>query len=251
MKNLLILATAAVAASASAQVPMTLSTYFQNFDTLQNSGTGITWVNNLPAPGMVGWYSNQSTYSADNGSMTASGQYSYGSIAPSGVPSPERALGSIALPGALIVYGAQLNNTTGFVFGSLNVDYHGEQWRDGANGLNDVLQFEYSTNATSLLTGTWTPFSSLDFNSVSNVGAGPLDGNLPVNQAFMNQTITGLNWAPGTDLWIRWKHVGNASRHGLSIDEVHLTPAAVPEPATIAGLAMASAALIRRRRSKA
>lgn len=241
MKNCVVFALAAAAAGASAQVSLTGGTYYQNFDTLQLSGTGYAWVNNLPAPGMQGWYSSQTTYDADGGFATTSGQYSYGGSA------AERALGSLALPGALIAYGAQLNNASGSTFTQLNVDYHGEQWRDGSAPSADVLSFQYSTNATSMLTGTWTSFTSLDFNSVSNVGAGPLNGNLLANEAFMNQTITGLNWANGTDLWIRWLHVGNGSRHGMAIDDVHLTGSPVPEPFTLSGLGIACIGLLRRR----
>lgn len=234
-----------VVASASAQVVYTGGTYFQNFDTLALIGTGNPWVNNNPAPGMLGWYSNQATYDADNGSTALSGQYSEG-ITGSG----ERALGSVALPGALIVYGMDVNNATGGTLGSMTLNYTGEQWRDGSAPSADVLQFQYSTNATSLLSGTWNSVTSLDFNSVSNVGAGPINGNLAVNEAFPSGTITGLNWLNGTDIWVRWLHVGNQSRHAMAIDDVHLSAQAAPEPGTLAacGLGLICFAQMRRRR---
>jgi hypothetical protein len=243
MKRFLLVSLVATASASHAQVVfVTPSTYFQNFDTLLNTGTANPWVDNLPAPGMAGWYSNQVTYDADDGTSAISGQYSHGTTGQG-----DRALGSVALPGALIVYGARLANATGTTLGSLNVDYWGEQWRDGNNAFADLLQFQYSTNATSLSTGTWTSVLALDFNAISTVGAGPVDGNLPAYRSQQVATLTGLNWANGTEMWIRWLHVGNPSRHALAIDEVHLTPQAVPEPATFAALFVGCAALIRRR----
>jgi uncharacterized protein len=235
-----------VVASASAQVVLTgPGTYYQNFDNLAPNGLGNAWVDNNPAPTMQGWYSNQTSYDADNGTLSASGQYSEGQM-----PSPERALGSVALPGALIVYGMRINNASGGTFGALTLNYTGEQWRDGGFALTDVLSFSYSTNATSLFSGNWTSFNPLDFNSVSNVGAGPLNGNLAVNQANPNGTITGLNWLNGTDVWVRWLHVGNASRHALALDDMHVNATPVPEPMTLIAGAIGLAIFARPRRRR-
>lgn len=243
MKGFFILAATAVAVSASAQVVLTgPSTYYQDFDSLASFGAGHTWTNNLPTASMPGWYSSKATYDADDGNSVLSEQFSYGAN-----NSNERALGSIAWPGALIVYGMRLNNASGGTFSSLYIDYTGEQWRSGTT-LTDVLQFEYSTNATSLMSGTWNAVPVLDFNSPNNTGAFALNGNLPANKAFMSSTITGLSWANGTDVWVRWKHVGNASRHGMAIDDVHLQANPVPEPSTLAAIGVACLGLIRARR---
>jgi len=241
MKALTISITVAIAASSSAQVLMNGGVYYQDFDSLAPTGAGNPWVDNTPTPLMKGWYSNQASYDADNGSTPISGLYSEG---PS---TPERALGSVALPGALIVYGVRMQNVTSNTFGSLFVDYTGEQWRDGSAPSSDVLQFQYSTNATSLGSGTWTSFNPLDFNSVSNSGLGPIDGNLPINEANPVATITGLNWLAGTDMWVRWLHVGNTSRHAMAIDNVHLQAGAVPEPATLLALGLGALGLLKRR----
>ena len=244
MKKLLVLAVAVVAASSQAQVAFT-GTYTQNFDSLAFTGTGMTWTNNLPAILMPGWYSNQAVYNADDGSSIPSRQYSYGNN-----NSTERALGSIALPGAIIQYGLRLNNSTTATINGLSLSYTGEQWRSGSV-LTDLLRFEYSTNATSLTSGTWTPFTSLDFNSVNSTGVGAVNGNLLVNQSFQSGTIGSLNWLSGSDMWVRWTHIGNASRHGLAIDKLGVVTAPVPEPLSIAGLGAACIALLRRRRTKA
>jgi hypothetical protein len=243
MKRLAVIGAAAAALSSSAQVVLTgPSTYYQDFNSLASFGTGNPWTNNLPTALMPGWYSNMTTYDADDGTLAASGQYSYGNN-----NSTERALGSVALPGALIVYGMRLNNGSTTTFGSLNVDYTGEQWRSGSV-LTDVLQFEYSTNATSLFSGTWTAAPALDFNSPNNSGAGAINGNLAANQSMQSSTITGLNWTVGTDMWVRWKHVGNASRHGMAIDDVHVKAGVVPEPSTMVAIGVACVGLLRSRR---
>src|SRR5450631_3891907 len=170
MKSTFLLFATFTAASASAQVVLTgPGTYSQDFDSLASTGTGIGWTNNLPTALMPGWYSTASTYDADDGTASVSGQYSYGLIG-----SGERALGSVALNGALLRYGMQINNASGGTFGSLSLSYTGEQWKSGA-AIADMLSFEYSTNATSLTTGTWTSVSALDFNSPNNSGSGVLN----------------------------------------------------------------------------
>jgi len=248
MKTTTALAALAVTVtSASAQVILTgPGAYNQNFDTLAPSGLGNAFVNNNPAPGMQGWYSNQTSYDADNGTLSASGQYSEG---PS---TPERALGSVSLQGALIVYGMQINNASGGTFNSLQMAYTGEQWRDGSASFTDVLSFSYSTNATSLFSGTWNPVSALDFNSVSNVGAGAINGNLAVNESFQSSNITGLNWLNGTDVWVRWLHVGNASRDALALDNLKMNAVTTPEPTSIAacGIGLICFARLRSRRAR-
>ncbi len=127
----------------------------------------------------------------------------------------------------------RVQNGTGGTLNSVTLNYTGEQWRDGSAPSAAVLTFQFSTNATSLLTGIWNNVSSLDFNSVSNVGAGAINGNLAINEAFPSGTVNSLNWLNGTDVWVRWLHVGNQSRHALALDEVHLSAQATPEPSTL------------------
>ena len=56
-----------------------------------------------------------------------------------------------------------------------------EQWRAGVlnRGAADRLDFQLSTDATSLTTGTWTDYDALDFNSPNmNTTLGAKDGIL-------------------------------------------------------------------------
>ncbi len=103
--------------------------------------------------------------------------------------------------------GVQFQNNAGRPIGSLAISYACEQWRLGASGTADQMNFQYSTNATSLTTGTWTNVAGL--NCVSKVTAAPsdraLDGNAAANRTVISpQTITGLNIANGATFWLRW-----------------------------------------------
>lgn len=75
-----------------------------------------------------------------------------------------------------------------------------------------------------------------------------MDGNAVGSRLAKSATITGLNWLPGQDLWIRWADLNDAGNdHGLAIDD--LTFVAIPEPASlgVAGLAILATLASRRR----
>jgi hypothetical protein len=101
---------------------------------------------------------------------------------------------------------------------ALQINYTGEQWRRGGSG-TDRLDFQYSTGATSLSTGTWTDHDALDFNAPQTSGsAGPLDGNAAANRTAIGSTVTGLNITNGSQFWIRWNDVDSTVEHGLGVD---------------------------------
>jgi PKD repeat protein len=109
-----------------------------------------------------------------------------------------------------------------------------EQWRSGSNAaVNEICAFEYSTDATDLLTGTWTAVTSFDFveKLTSTTTAAALDGNLPENQTPLTATLVGLIWPAGTNLWIRWSDVDNTGSDGLySIDNLSVTVSGSSSP---------------------
>ena len=138
------------------------------------------------------------TYRAGTGSDNAGDTYSFGASGNS-----ERAFGGL-LSGSLVpLIGAQFTNNTGGTITSLNIAYTGEQWRVGLVNRNaaDRLDFQLSTNATSLNSGTWTDHDSLDFNGpvVNAPSIGALDGNAAANRTLLSSTITGLNVANGSE----------------------------------------------------
>jgi hypothetical protein len=217
------LLTGASARPARAEGTISLTTpalaYTENFDTLANSGTSST----VPA----GWDFAESgsgantTYRAGSGSLSTGDTYSFGSSG-----SPERAFGGVQSSSLLPTIGASFTNNTGSPITSLLIEYAGEQWRLGATGRADRFDFQLSTDATSLATGAWTDYDSLDFSSpVTSGTTGALDGNAAANRTAISYTIGGLSIANGATFWIRWTDLNvSGSDDGLAIDDFSLTP---------------------------
>lgn len=220
----------------------------ETFDALASTGsTGTT----LPA----GWTFTESgtnadtTYGVDNGGSNSGNTYSYGTTG-----STDRAFGGLRSSSLIPVIGASFTNSvTDGTLTSLAISYRGEQWRLGSANA-DRLDFQYSTNATSLTTGTWTDVDGLDFNAPVTTGsARSLDGNATGNFAAVAGSITGLNVASGGTIWIRFTDFdATSSDSGLAIDNFNLTAAGVvvaaPEPASLAALLGLTGVIARRRR---
>ncbi len=223
------------------------------FDTLGSVNNSTT---NTSLP--TGWYfvesgTNANTfYSASTGSLTAGDTYSYGSSG-----STERAYGTLLSGTLTSTIGASFTNSTGVAITTLEIAYIGEQWRTGrTDGSIDRLNFQYSTDATSLSTGTWIDVDVLDFltPNTTNGSTGALNGNLSNNQSSLSTTISGLNILDTSTFWIRWTEFNvGGSDDGLAVDNFSLTPNPVPEPTTVlavaaVGLGLASAGRRLRRR---
>ncbi len=221
MKVLSFLVFIVLAVTSFAQVPLsTINTpYGQDFNTLANSGTSGT----LP----TGWFLNEvgtsanSTYAAGTGSDNAGNTYSFGAASNS-----ERAFGGLRSGGVNPTIGASFTNNTGVTITSLDISYLGEQWRLGATGRFDQMDFQYSLNATSLTSGTWTDENSLDFIAPNSTGiVGALNGNDAGNRSSISSSLTGLSIAAGATFWIRWNDFNaSGADDGLGIDDFSLTP---------------------------
>ncbi|HNG95990.1 MAG TPA: hypothetical protein PLB32_24520, partial [Acidobacteriota bacterium] len=193
--------------------------YTQNFDTLATSGTSST----VP----TGWdFSETSTnadtlYAAGSGSSATGDTYSFGTGA-----SGDRAFGTLLSSNLVSTVGASFTNNTGTAINGLTIAYTGEQWRLGATGRTDRLNFEYSLNASSLSTGTWTAVTALNFTApITAGGTGALNGNTAANRTAISSTISGLNLANGAVFWIRWTDLdASGSDDGLGVDDFSLTP---------------------------
>jgi hypothetical protein len=196
----------------------------EDFDTLASSSTSST----TPA----GWTFSESgtaantTYTAGTGSSTTGDTYSFGSTGNS-----ERAFGGLQSGALIPTIGAAFTNNTGDTITSLLITYTGEQWRLGALSRTDRLDFQYSTDATSLTTGTWVNADLLDFTApVTSPTVGALDGNASANRTLISSTISGLSIANGAIFWIRWTDLNaTGSDDGLAVDDFCLTPQAEPD----------------------
>jgi len=121
-----------------AQVSLTAlnSTYFQDFNTLASTGTPP--FSTLP----TGWLFSESgsaanaTYNLNTGSTTTGDTYSFGSSG-----STDRAFGGVASNNLSSTIGASFTNNTGSTITSLTISFTGEEWRLGATGRLDTLNF--------------------------------------------------------------------------------------------------------------
>ncbi len=201
----------------------------QDFNTLASSGTSST----VPS----GWEFSESgtnanvIYTAGTGSSTTGDTYSFGATGNS-----ERAFGGLRSGTLVPLIGAQFTNSTGGTTTSLDISYIGEQWRLGQNTTGrsaDRLDFQFSTNATSITTGTWTDYDGLDFSSPVVAGTvGALNGNISPNRTALSFSITGLNIPNGSSFWLRWadSDLIPGSDDGLSVDDFSLTPNGIVVP---------------------
>lgn len=244
--------------AAQAQVLITVlnSPYFQNFDTLPTSGSNIRatnaaapeWENNVT---LSGWYatgtdfiSSIAIHNGSDGTPVGRNGSAPGSLGT--INSTDRAFAPMRQNHASYI-GVRLVNNTGSVVEDFSIGFTGEQWRQN-NDSSGTLFFSYQVGATALDTGTWTAVTELNFTS-PQVGAGAaLDGNLAANQTALSHTITGVNLAAGEEIWFRWANTTANNGIYLGIDD--LTVTAIPEPGTLAlvAIALGSLALFRRRK---
>lgn len=196
-------------------ISLTGAVYSQAFnDTLASSGTS----SNLHK----GWLmfesgtNANSTYDASTGSFTGGNTYSFGAAS-----NAERAFGGLQSGSLIPTIGAYFINNTGSTVTSINITYTGEQWRLGTVDRVDQLDFQYSLDATSLSTGTWTNVDQLDFASPVTTGSvGALDGNTAPNRTLISYTITGLSIPNGATFVIRWNDLNaSGADDGLGVDD--------------------------------
>lgn len=224
-------------------ISLTGTTYTQDFNTLSN--TAGTTTNNLTIPG---WFINETgggardneQYAVDAGGSSTGDTYSFGAAA-----TTERALGTLRSGTLIPVFGAAFTNNTGLTITTLNISFTGEQWRLGNTTRNDQLNFEYSTDATDLVTGTWTGVSALNFATPNTATVGAQDGNLAANRSALANTVTGLSIPNGASFWIRWVDTDATSADdGLAVDDFSITPSSGALP-----LSLTSFAVVKERNS--
>lgn len=202
-----------VAASPDAAISLGTA-YAQNFNTLASSGAATAWTDDST---LLGWYSNRTAYTPNNGASATGALYSYGSTG-----SGERALGSVG-SGATgtIYYGIRFINDTSNTVTSLTVTYTGEQWRNGGNATAQKLDFQYLVNATDISSGTWIDVDDLDFTGpIATATAATLN---PPATASLSHTYT-VTVNPNQEIWIRWSDINDTGNdHGLGVDDLSVS----------------------------
>ena len=200
--------------------------YTQDFNTLSNTPGSTT--NNLSIPGWemseggLGSRDNEQ-YAVDDGSSNTGDTYSYGTAG-----STDRALGSLQSGSLNATFGVVFFNSQAFaVMDSLTISFVGEQWRLGQAGRGpDRLDFQYSIGVGNVPIGTWTDFDALDFSTPNTVATvGDTDGNAVAFRTPISATITGVNFGPQMNLFIRWVDANIAGpEDGLAIDDFSIIP---------------------------
>jgi len=222
--------------------------YSENFDTLPSTGSGTLpgkgpndlvpgWTG---ASGLTGWQGaitalssgTNTEYRAQNGSGSGSTGRGLNSFGTTG--SAERALGTLPTSAQIPFFGLVLQNNTANVLTQFTLSYTGEQWRRGDTSPQDKLLFSYGLAGD--ISPALTSYAALDFASpTAALLNSALDGNLPANQTFKSATITGLTWAPGQTLVLKWSAPDLTGQDdGLGIDNLSFQANAVPEPSSIA-----------------
>ena len=221
---LVVLGFAAMTTEVRASFIQLTNSYFQDFNSLPNSGKP-----NFSFPGWAIASQDGKLY-ADNGNGTMANIYSYGANG-----STDRALGALTSGGNAPIFGASFQNSGAGAMNRLNISYTGEEWRLGVAGHANTLQFSYSLNASGVKdnNATWINVPSLGFTTPNLVGVGAHDGNLAANRTQIAGTISFLNIAPGQTFWIRWQQPGGGMTFvgdGLAVDNFSIS--AVPETST-------------------
>lgn len=220
----------------SAQYSLTIATYSQGFNGLGTAtSAGVTGGDlNIVSGTLNGWYfsealANQNTtITTGTGSSATGDTYNFGAAA-----GADRTLGGLRSGTLNPTIGFYFTNNTGSTINSLAITYNGETWRVGAATRIDKIDFQYSTDATSLITGTWTDFDLLDY---ANPGQATGSGSVQ-HTASVSNTITGLNIANGTTFFIRWTDAdASGADDGMGVDDFSFTATFAPPNTITTGL---------------
>lgn len=171
--------------------------------------------------GLTGWSFSESgtgantTITAGTGSSATGDTYNFGLAANS-----DRTLGGLRSGSVTPLFGFQFLNNTGSTISTLQIAFTGKTWRVGSAGRADRLDFQYSANATSLTTGTWTDVDALDYG---NPGQATGSGSVQ-HSAAISANITGLNLTAGALFFLRWVDVdASGADDGMGVDDFSLT----------------------------
>lgn len=279
MQKTIIIAAALAACSAQANIAYVGGTLTENFNGIPVvdsdsrvtlAGTGAVGTQ-VAIPGLTGWTaariggSGSSDIAIWDDSSTGGGRfYAYGI-------GSDRSLGSLASGTTVGGFGASFVNNSVQTLGEVTISYTRQIWHiqgtsNATAKYENRLLFAYGTSAGGvsdsdyLTSASMSDYPALDAISPeeltvnsTNSGTDPdrrVDGTLPQNSELVSSTISGLSWAPGDVLYIRWSDFNQSGFDaGMSVENFSMV-AAVPEPSTVAlsmGLIVLAGVMIRRR----
>jgi len=221
----------------AAQVDYNGGIYSQDFDSLPgpvNNTLNQTWTDNVTLPG---WYANKATFSVTDGTVggaaatfdsTSASVNNVGLFSFGAASGPDRALGSRATSNfagnSPVLYGVRFVNNTGQTLTRFTLFYTGEQWFKSSAATAHTILIDYQVGAADLVGGTWTAVPGGTFTAPMATGttATALDGDAAANSAKASVVVTGLSWAPGQELWLRFSDANESgNEQGLAVDDVH------------------------------
>ena len=270
--SLIALLTALATQLTTAQVNYGGGTYSENFNTIfSTDGTGtaqmavgaigvqdaIPTLTTWRAARVAGTGTGTFALYADYGSSATGRLYSYGYTAGS-LEYYERALGSLASGTTVPGFGTYFINTSLDTYEVLTFNFDREVWRTGSVAIDQSLAFAYGfsdnlgiTTDNFLTTASMLSYAALNATAPASLGNANTsqDGNADPYKAAVEASITGISWAPGETLFIRWTDANDGGNDaGIAIDNLTMV-ARVPEPSCglLAGLGLALVAVLRRK----
>lgn len=197
------------------------------------------------AAGVSGWSlfaraGAQLLFQVGNGSSGAAAVYSFGHPA-----ARDRALGSLAGGGHSASLGWRLVNQTGSTLSRFTISFFAEQWRNGGTASLTGLKGEYRVAAGGDIdSGTFKAVAAMDAPVLSAVpgAAFSMNGNSPACRTECSATVTGLSWAAGQTLILRWRDLDETGAdNGLALDDVLFFAPTSPMPPEVAAAEPAAA----------
>ena len=252
---------AALASLASAD---TYLTYSQDFDALPTSNTSVTGTGTINLQASITQLSSTNAiwqaariagtntvpvpFNVGNGSGNTGGLYSY---AVSG--STDRSLGIFASSTTTPAAGLVLVNTSAYIITTVSVSFTAEQWRSpNTGGTVNTTSFAYGFSSNAAITSSnFLSSTAMTADSSGNIVSGArTDGanyGAAANVSAKIVTLSNVQWAANTTLFIRWQDVNDADADaGLAINDLSISAVPAPGAAALVGLA----GLITTRRRK-
>lgn len=224
-----------------AQISLTTEngSYAQDFDGMTATGIALPTGWNAIRFAGSGTIGQVLAPSVTDGSANSGGVFNVGTV-----NATDRALGTLASGSTIPVFGTSFINNTRSVINSISISAFSEQWKSGSSSaINESVVFEYSTNATSLNSGTWTPISALNLVELLTTTTTAVAVNGNTNRIAISGTISSINLVNGSSIWIRWRDNDDTGSDGVyALDDFQMAYTNVAVASTVSIAAGANAA---------